>query len=60
MTVVQAPGPAAVSGRVPPNRVESVVLQPGEDVVWTWTHDRDGASYVNGYRIIKARRKPNR
>ena len=52
--VVQAPGPTlTASTALPLNRVTSVVLQPGEDVVWTWTSTPDGGSYVSGYTIVE-------
>lgn len=52
--VVAAPaallrGPAAL----PPNCVTSVVLNPGEEVRWIWTHMPSG-SYVSGYTIVEA------
>jgi hypothetical protein len=37
----------------PANTVVSVVLQPGDDVIWTWATTPDGGSYVSGYTIIK-------
>jgi hypothetical protein len=50
---VAAPPPSPVSAKPLPNRVFSVVLQPDEDVEWTWIHTADGISYVNGYAIVK-------
>lgn len=52
--VVQAPEPAlAPSTVLPPNRVMSVTLEPGEDVAWTWTSTPDGGSYVSGYTVTR-------
>jgi hypothetical protein len=52
--VVWAPAPALPAGApLPPNRVLSVVLQPGEEVLWTWSTDAKGGSYVSGYTIVK-------
>jgi hypothetical protein len=39
--------------------VTSVVLNPGEAVRWIWTHTPAG-SYVSGYSIVEARKKPKR
>ena len=54
--IVQAPESQLASGVLPPNRVTSVTLRPGEDVVWTWTFTPNGGSYVSGYRIVKRKR----
>jgi len=55
--VVQAPAPfVPPSAPLPPTCVVSVVLQPGEGVKWTWTTDANGARYVSGYTISRARR----
>lgn len=55
--VVQAPTPyVPPSAPLPPNSVVSVVLQPGERVEWTWTTDANGARFVSGYTIVRARR----
>jgi hypothetical protein len=52
--VVQAPAPfVPPSAPLPPTFVVSVLLQPGESVEWTWTHDANGARYVTGYTIIR-------
>ena len=50
---VTAPPPSPASAKPLPNQVVSVVLQPDEDVEWTWMHTADGVSYVNGYTIVK-------
>ena len=51
---VQAPAPNLPPfAPLPPNRVVSVVLRPGEDVEWIWTYAPNGASYVSGYTITK-------
>jgi hypothetical protein len=56
--VVQAPAPfVPPSAPLPPNCVVSVLLQPGESVEWTWTHDANGSRYVTGYTIIRPRRR---
>ena len=56
--VVQAPAPfVPPSAPLPPNRVVSVVLQPGESVEWTWTIDANSARYVSGYTITSHRRR---
>jgi hypothetical protein len=52
---VQAPA-VPPSAPLPPNCVVSVLLQPGESVEWTWTHDANGARYVTGYTIIGPQR----
>ena len=66
--VVRAPEPyAPPSVPLPSNSVVSVALNAEERVDWIWTTDRNGASYVTGYKIIKAavrrrkvrRRSPN-
>lgn len=55
--VVQAPAPfVPPSAPLPPTCAVSVLLQPGESVEWTWTHDANGARYVTGYTIIGRRR----
>jgi hypothetical protein len=54
--VARAPAPRS-SVAWPLNRVESVILAPGEDVQWSWTHGPDG-SYVSGY-TIRTRTKPS-
>lgn len=53
--VVTAPAPLLRGAALPPNRVTSVALNPGEEVRWTWTHSL-GGSYVSGYAIAAARR----
>jgi hypothetical protein len=62
--VVHAPAPyVPPSAPPPPNCVVSVALETGERVEWVWTSDLNGASYVTGYKIIKAavrRRKVRR
>jgi hypothetical protein len=35
--------------------VLSVALEPDEDVEWIWAATADGAEYVSGYNIVKAR-----
>jgi len=52
--IVQAPQPRPGTGAFPQNRVTSVALKRGEDVVWTWTFTPDGGSYVSGYTIVPA------
>lgn len=47
---VQAPASLPLS----PNRVISVSLRPGEDVLWTWTTGADGTRFVSGYTITPA------
>lgn len=37
---------------LPPNRVVSVVLQPGQAVRWIWSTSADGTSYVSGYTVV--------
>lgn len=55
--VVPAPAPILPGAAPPPpNRVLSVILQPGEEVGWIWTFGPDGGSYVSGYTIINPRR----
>jgi len=55
--VVPAPVPVIPAGApLPPNRVEFVVLAPGEDVAWTWTSSPNGTSYVSGFTIFKSGR----
>jgi hypothetical protein len=49
---VNAPSPIT-SGKLPLNRVISVVLDADEDVRWSWTSTTDGVSYVSGYTIVK-------
>lgn len=39
-------GPGAV------NRIQSVVVDQDHDVIWEWTHLRDGARFVSGYQIV--------
>jgi len=41
------------SAMPPPSTVVSVVLQPGEDVEWTWASTPDGGAYVSGYTIVR-------
>lgn len=54
--IVAAPTPTLLGAvPLPPNRVVSMVLQPGEELHWTWTSGPDG-SYVSGYTIINPRR----
>lgn len=56
--VVQAPAPfVPPSASLPANCLVSVVVQPGESVEWTWTTDANGVHYVNGYTIVRARRR---
>jgi len=56
--VACAPAPNLPTGApLPPNRVVSVVLQPGEDVQWTWSANANGGSYVSGYTIIERSRR---
>ena len=60
--IARAPTPRLSAPRASlQNRVESVILAPGEDVQWIWTHGADG-SYVSGYtiRLRIARRSPVR
>ena len=53
--VVTAPAPILSSlAPLPPNRVLSVALLPGEDVEWIWTSAPDGTRYVSGYAVIPA------
>src|SRR5436190_13593300 len=58
--IVQAPQPLLASGALPLNRVTSVALKRGEDVVWSWTSTPDGGSYVSGYTIVQTRSKKRR
>ena len=37
---------------MPPNRVLSVLVAPGEKVRWIWSMDSRGVSYVSGYEIL--------
>lgn len=58
--VLQAPAPNVPAGTpLPPNRLVSVIVRPGEHVEWVWTSAPDGGSYVSGY-TIKAVRAPRR
>ena len=50
---ILAPLPSPASVRPIPNRVESVMLGPDEEVEWFWAHTPEGVSYVNGYSIVK-------
>lgn len=43
-----------------PNRIVSVVLQPGERVRWWWSITADGRRYVSGYTVLPAWRRPRR
>lgn len=58
--IVQAPESLRPASSLPANRVTSVTLKPGEDVVWTWTSTPDGGSYVSGYTIVQTRSKKRR
>ena len=31
--------------------IQGVWAAPNEDIEWSWTHNPDGTSYVNGYTI---------
>lgn len=54
---VQAPAPVLTAGAaLPPNRVLSVELEPGERVEWIWSSGPGGMGYVSGYTIIRSRR----
>jgi hypothetical protein len=35
----------------------SVEVAEDEDVVWHWTHQPDGISFISGYEIVKIERK---
>lgn len=53
--VVWAPAPALPArAPLPPNLVLSVVLQPGEEALRTWSTDAKGGSYVSGYTIVRS------
>lgn len=54
--VVLAPAPELIAGQLPPNRVVSVTMRPGEGVEWVWT-TVPGGRYVSGYRIVRVKRK---
>jgi hypothetical protein len=54
--IVQAPNQGAPD---PSGAVISVELNPGEDVIWHWTHKPDGSSVVTGYEIIKKSERSN-
>lgn len=34
-------------------QIISVELQPGEEVIWQWTHYPDGRSFITGYEIVQ-------
>lgn len=55
-----APQPEMSRGQLPPNRVISVKLNPGEEVRWIWTSLPDGGSYVSGYKVVKMDPRPAR
>jgi len=44
---------------LPPQCVNLVVLNPGEEVRWIWMHTPTG-SYVTGYSVVKPRRQRRR